>query len=269
MNITILANRDLRACVALNHLRPLFEKHRITIFLSEKVGVAKPGWVPCEALMQLKHFEQAFFNSVFTALVEQQSGTKNRFLSFAELGKSCNGCRVLENINHPHGLEIFQQSKPDLVISIRYGKIIKEPVIAIPRFGVLNLHSGLLPKYQGILTTLHSLLADETDIGCTLHYIDSGDIDTGEIINTASLPVDPCRSLFWHVSQLYPIGCGMILEAVATLERREQLSSHQQDIIQQQYFGLPEATHFEGLRKKGFSLWQSEDVEAELKQFLE
>lgn len=268
MNITFLVNRDLRACVALNLLRPLFDKHQVRIFLSEKVGVPTSGWTACDSLLQLKHFEQTQFNDVFAKLVEHQPDKANRFLTFDELGELSRGCTVLENINQPEGLEVFRQSAPDLVISIRYGKIIKEPVISIPRLGVLNLHSGLLPKYQGILTTLHSLLAGESEVGCSLHYIDSGDIDTGEIINIARVSVDKQKSLFWHVSQLYPPGCEMILQAVSALETGKSLASQRQDASQQQYFGLPEATHFEQLQKLGFRLWQSEDVQSQYQAFL-
>ena len=260
MNITFLVNRDLHACVALNLLRPLFEKHRITIFLSEKVGVPKSNWSPCESLQQLKFLEQTLFNQVITPLAAKQSSKEARFLTFSELSEQCHSMSVLENINKPEGLEIFSDSEPELVISIRFGKIIKEPVIAVPKLGVINLHSGLLPEYQGILTTLHALNADEEQVGCTLHYIDSGDIDTGEIINTASLQVDKTRSLFWHVAQLYPLGTKMIIDAVQVFDDDERPKSYSQDVSRQAYFGLPEAEHFELVRQKGFDIYQSQDV---------
>jgi methionyl-tRNA formyltransferase len=260
MNITFLVNRDLHANFSLNMLRPLFGKHQASIFMSEKVGLPKSDWTPPEELLQLKFLEQGLFNNIISSMTENQGDCSSRYLTFDELGDLCHGCSVLENINKPEGLEIFKASEPDLVISIRYGKIIKDPVIAVPKLGVLNLHSGLLPQYQGILTTLYSLIAGESEVGCTLHYIDSGDIDTGEIINTASTSVDKDKSLFWHVSQLYPMGCKMIMEAVDNLESGQALDSYPQDTSKQQYFGLPESKHFAQLKEQGFSVWRSEDV---------
>lgn len=110
MNITILANRDLHANIALNLMRPLFKQHQITLFLSESVGLAKSGWQIPQALQQLKFIEQGLFNQVITPLVEQQKH-QERYLSFNEFGElSGNGCRVLENINSPDGLETFKAS---------------------------------------------------------------------------------------------------------------------------------------------------------------
>lgn len=272
MKITILANRDLHANVALNLLRPLFEKHNVTVFLSESVGLPKKDWVIPEALKQLKFLEQALFNQVICPLAEQQKD-KARYLTFYELGElggNCggNGCRVLENINQPEGLATFKASEPDLVISIRFGKIIKAPVILVPKLGVLNLHSGLLPQYQGILTTLHSLLAGESQVGCTLHYIDSGDIDTGSIIDTATVSVDSSVSLFGHVLKLYPLGVQMILKAVEQLQQCGQLDCYEQDVTRQRYFGLPETEHFTELTRQGFALWHQEEVIEVLQRYV-
>ena len=268
MNITILANRDLHANIALNLLLPLFKLHRITLFLSESVGLPKPGWQTPQPLQQLKLIEQGLFNQVITPLLEQQ-GCRARYLSFNELGElSGNGCRGLENINSPAGFDVFQASQPDLVLCIRFGKVIKAPAIAIPRLGVLNLHSGLLPQYQGILTTLHALLAGESEVGCTLHYIDSAEIDTGNIIETASVKVDKSLSLFGHVLQLYPLGCTMIMDAIARLVEGEVLTGKAQDVTQQHYFGLPDTEHFNALEKSGFALWHQNEVLDVLHRYL-
>lgn len=46
---------------------------------------------------------------------------------------------------------------PDLFISIRFGKIFKDEIIQVPKFGLINLHSTILPDYRGIMGTLHAI----------------------------------------------------------------------------------------------------------------
>ena len=260
MNITILANRDVHANSAINHLRPILQAHKVSLFLSDKVGAPKSGWSPSSDLKQLSFLEQRLFNEIVSPLAQQQILPGDRFWTFAEMDREFEYCRTLNTINTPEGLEQFAASEPDLVISIRFGKIIKDPVIAIPTYGVINLHSGLLPKYGGILTTLHALNAGETKVGCTLHYIDSAEIDTGAIINSAAMAVDPNRSLLWHVASLYPLGVGMITEAIDTIAQGKSLSHNAQNKEQQEYFGLPEHEHFELLAQRGINVWSAEDV---------
>ena len=193
---------------------------------------------------------------------------RTRYWTFDEMEAKYEMCRELNRINTDEGHQLLASTQPDLIISIRYGKIIKDPIIAIPKYGVINLHSGLLPAYGGILSTLHALNANENEVGCTLHYIDSADIDTGAIINSGSIAVNSSRSLFWHVSQLYPIGMRMIVEAVQTIVHQGALSSYQQDSKQQGYFGLPEAQHFEQLSKRGIPVWEPDDLMPLYTQYL-
>jgi methionyl-tRNA formyltransferase len=79
--------------------------------------------------------------------------------------------------------------------SIRFGQIFKPPVIAIPRWGILHLHSGLLPGYRGVLAIFWAMLKRELRSGCTLHYVADATIDTGPILGTHSVPADGQSSL--------------------------------------------------------------------------
>ena len=77
----------------------------------------------------------------------------------------------------------------DLLISIRFGQIFKAEAIAQPRTGIINLHSGLLPEYKGVMASFWSLLNEEPRLGTTLHWITDKKIDSGALISTRSQPV--------------------------------------------------------------------------------
>ena len=228
--------------------------------MTEKVGVAARDYVRPDELSQLTYLEQGFFCDVVSPLVEQQPAD-DRFLTFDEIAATI-GRRiaVVGNINDAAGMTALEAARPDLIVSIRFGSILRDAAIAVPRLGVLNLHSGLLPRYKGILTTLHALAAGESTVGCTLHRIDSASIDAGPIVATASVSVDDQRSLLWHVLQLYPLGCEMITDAVSTLAGDRPLPSELQNNDGQPYFPLPTVEDFLRLRERGFTVWHGEDL---------
>lgn len=122
----------------------------------------------------------------------------------------------------------MRQHAPDLVVSIRYGAIFKSPFLAIPRLGVLNLHSGQLPAYRGVLATFRALAAGESEIGTTVHYISDSTIDTGAIVAVTRTPVDRARSLFWHIAQVYGPGIDALGDAVQRVLRGEVLATSAQ-----------------------------------------
>jgi methionyl-tRNA formyltransferase len=98
------------------------------------------------------------------------------------------------NINSAEGLLILRKMQPDLILSVRYGVILKNEAIRTARLGVLNLHSGLLPNYRGVMTTFWAMLNGETTIGTTLHYINDANIDAGDIVDTTTIKADSSRS---------------------------------------------------------------------------
>lgn len=75
---------------------------------------------------------------------------------------------------------------PDMVISFSNPFIISEDILSLPT-KFINFHPGILPKYKGSLSTVHSLINKEKFVGGTWHYIDK-DIDTGNIIKVIKTP---------------------------------------------------------------------------------
>lgn len=268
MNITILANRDLASCIALNHLVPGLSEHRVTVFLSSRVG-SKPLAPP---LQQLKFVEQDLLNQIIAPLLSRISAaacaTKQSLLSFEQLGEVvAGGISELNNINEAAGRERFAASEPELVLSIRYGLILKDPVIAIPAHGILNLHSGALPEYKGVMASFWALLNDESEIGTTLHFIEDSSIDTGAIVASTRLAVQRDRSYLWHVLSLYEAGCGEMLDAVNKIEAGHSLQTTSQAGAGN-YYSFPAAADLQRFSERGWRLFDPEDVLAVARQFV-
>lgn len=90
--------------------------------------------------------------------------------------------------NEIHAL--VQRVQPDLAITAAYGRIIPADAIAIPRFGFLNIHPSLLPRWRGASPIQAAIAAGDTETGVTIFRIDSG-VDTGPIIAQERTPLLP------------------------------------------------------------------------------
>ncbi len=263
MNITILSNQDLASCIALNHLLPGLSNHRLTVFLSSRVGAAA---AQAKELQDLEFYEQELFLNTVFPIADALALDDPQLRSFNSLARKFDlQISTLNRINTEEA-DRFAASEPDLVLSIRYGVILREAAIAIPRHGVLNLHSGRLPEYKGVMASFRAMLSGDEELATSLHYIDDSSIDTGRIIAISSLPRNSANSYLWHVLALYEGGCRMMLDAVSKIERAENIEC----VVQQSsgnYFSFPRQEDLDQFQHNGLRLWDSLEVLDLAKQF--
>ena len=254
MNITLLANHDIASNLALNLLLPKLKDHRITVYLSSRVG--KVGTKP-QALEALQSFERALLQSL-SDVSDSHTSTDSRLQSFSALGRLIGRpINTLNHINSLAGQSILAADKPDLIVSIRYGVILRQPVIALPRHGIINLHSGPLPDYRGVMASFWGMLNGASELGTTLHYIDDSSIDTGRIISTTRMPVDRQRSYLWHVLNLYADGCKTIIKNIELLHFGEPVNCKPQLPVGT-YHTFPTDADLGRFFKQGLKLFDSD-----------
>ena len=258
MKILCCLNADVVSNVALNLLLPSLAGHDVTIGLSSRVGAAPDASEPL-ARRELRAAEQLLPLEVMFPLIERAGlPDDGRCLTFAEIERH-RGIRVrpLLNPNRDAGLAFLEAVAPDLILSIRYGAIFKSAAIAVPRLGLLNLHAGLLPAYRGVLATFRALMAGEREIGCTLHYVTDGTIDTGPVVAQARVSVDPQRSMFANVLSLYPSGVALMAHAVSRLDAAEVLETHVQP--GGAYYSYPTADEWNEFLRRGWRVADATD----------
>ena len=101
--------------------------------------------------------------------------------------------------------------------------------LKIPKYGVINLHSGLLPDYRGVMASFWAMLNQEKIIGTTLHYIDDSSIDSGRIIANSYFNVVKGKSYLWHVLSLYQKGVKLIAETINKIDAKQQFKVYNQE----------------------------------------
>jgi methionyl-tRNA formyltransferase len=120
--------------------------------------------------------------------------------------------------NSPELRSRLEAIRPDAIIVVAYGRIIPEWMLQLPRWGNLNLHASLLPKYRGAAPIQWAVANGETVTGATTMRIDQG-LDTGDILLQRPLAIEPDQT----AEQLFPLlaqsGAGLMLETLQGLER--------------------------------------------------
>jgi methionyl-tRNA formyltransferase len=262
MRILCCLNRDLASNLALNLLLPALARHTVRVGLTEQVG-RTPEDEPRQR-RELRVAEQTLPNLTLFPLVESAALNDNghRNLTFAEIQR-LRGIPVdsLADPNRGAGLELVKSFAPDLILTIRYGAILKAAVIEIPPQGVLNLHSGILPAYRGILATFRAMLNNEPEIGCTLHYIRDATIDTGDIVAIHRQPLQRERSLLRNVLDLYPGGIQMLCSALQALEQGSELASSVQQRGEGTYYSYPTAREWDEFTRHGWRVADPSDLQ--------
>lgn len=94
------------------------------------------------------------------------------------------------NFKEPEALETLANLKPDVLVVIAYGLILPKAVLAIPRFGCINVHASLLPRWRGASPIQQAILQGDEQSGVTIMQMDAG-MDTGNMLETATCKITP------------------------------------------------------------------------------
>ena len=238
MQIGLFYNRDIYAHAALNQLIPKLSDHDLGMFYSQRVGSASQTRDP--RLVALGQVETDFATAPG--------------LSFeAMASKSHCGEIEITDINGSD-LNLLRAFDADLLISIRFGQIFKAEAIAQPRIGIINLHSGLLPEYKGVMASFWSLLNEEPRLGTTLHSITDKKIDSGALISTRSQPARSSETYFKQVLSLYRPGAEQICEAVDQLQ--SLASTKGDDLPSGAYYSFPTTDDIDRFEERGWRLFE-------------
>jgi len=116
-----------------------------------------------------------------------------------------------ERINSGRSLERIKCCKPDLLITAAYGQILKEDILNMPKYGCVNIHASLLPKYRGAAPINRAIMEGERVSGITLMKMDKG-MDTGDIIIQKEIKIDEKMTAGQLHDRLKVLGAEMTIE---------------------------------------------------------
>lgn len=101
--------------------------------------------------------------------------------------------------------------KPDVIITCAYGQIVSKDILDIPKYGCINIHASLLPKYRGGAPIHYALINGEEETGVTLMYMDEG-MDTGDMLVRNSIKIEEDDNIETLSNKLSVLGSKMIIK---------------------------------------------------------
>ena len=117
-------------------------------------------------------------------------------------------------------MKIIEQIAPDCIVVAAYGKILPKEMLDFPRYGCINVHASLLPKYRGSAPIQWSVINGDRETGVTIMQMAQG-VDTGDMLYQKAIPIeidDTAESMF---DKLAVLGGEMIVEALDLLLKGE------------------------------------------------
>lgn len=141
-----------------------------------------------------------------------------------------------------HGIPVFQPVKvrvseeverlrsyaADIFVVAAFGQILSEEILNMPKFGCVNIHASLLPKYRGAGPIQWAIIDGEKETGVTIMQMDKG-IDTGDMLLKTVVPIDERETGDSLHDKLAAAGAKLIVEALSKIERGEVKPQKQND----------------------------------------
>lgn len=122
-----------------------------------------------------------------------------------------------KTLKGPDQVRVFSQLKPDLAVVSSYGLIIPQNILNIPKYGFINIHASLLPRWRGASPIQAAILAGDKQSGVTIMKMDAG-LDTGDIISIQSVDITEKTNYGTLSTEIGNLGSQMLIETLTDLE---------------------------------------------------
>ena len=122
-----------------------------------------------------------------------------------------------ERIKRPEAVEELQKYPADVFVVAAFGQILSKEILDMPKYGSINIHASLLPKYRGSSPIQWAVINGEEETGVTIMQMDEG-LDTGDILYQKTLKLAPKETGESLFERLAVLGAEAIVEALPLLE---------------------------------------------------
>lgn len=113
--------------------------------------------------------------------------------------------------------ETIRDLKPEIIVVAAYGRILPKTILDIPKYGCVNIHASLLPKYRGAAPVQWAVINGEKETGVTAMQMDEG-IDTGDMLLSKTTPIGPNETSMELMERLSHIGAELLLETLKAVK---------------------------------------------------
>lgn len=132
-----------------------------------------------------------------------------------------------KRVREPEFIETLRTLKPEAIVVAAYGQILPKEILTLPKYGCINIHASLLPRYRGAAPITWAIVRGEAETGNTIMQMDEG-MDTGAILLQERISIDPKDTAGTLTEKLSKQGAKMITAALPMIASGK-LTPQQQD----------------------------------------
>lgn len=179
-----------------------------------------------EKLIEANHNVQAVFTQPDKPKGRKQVLTPPEVKLCAEK----NNIKVYQpnSLKNQEALDIIKSYSPDAIVVAAYGKILPKEILSLPKYGCINVHGSLLPKYRGAAPIQRAVLDGELETGVTIMQMAEG-VDTGDMLLVYKTPILPDETSGELFDRLALSGAELLIKALSSIEKGEITPKKQDD----------------------------------------
>lgn len=173
--------------------------------------------------------------------------------SIASLARSAGVPLVLaRSVNQPEYIDQVRAIAPDVIVSVAAPEVFKPELLEVPRFGCINIHSGRLPMYRGMMPTFWQMLRGEKAATITVHRM-AEKLDAGDVLATQDFAIKTFDSLDRVIQGTKREGARLVMRVLLDL-RAGRTQPSLLEMSDAHYFSFPKPEHVQEFRKRGHRL---------------
>lgn len=156
------------------------------------------------------------------------------------------------SVNAPEYVATVRRMAPDVIVSVAAPEIFRREILQVPRLGCINIHSGRLPTYRGMMPTFWQMMRGETEITVTVHEM-AEVLDGGAVLGTVAVQIMPNDSLDRVITVTKQEGARLLIDVLERL-RRGEAAGVPVDMSAASYFSFPKRDDVTAFRERGHRL---------------
>lgn len=133
-----------------------------------------------------------------------------------------------DNLKNSDALRIIEKLNPDIIVVVAYGKILPESIINFPKYGCINVHGSLLPKYRGAAPIQWAVINGDKKTGVTTMYMNEG-LDTGDMILKEETDIFENETSGELYERLALLGSSVLIKTIDLILNKEDIRQKQND----------------------------------------
>ena len=133
-----------------------------------------------------------------------------------------------QRIREPECVEEIRKMEPDVIVVVAFGQILPKEILKLPKYGCVNVHASLLPKYRGAAPIQWAVIDGEKETGVTTMLMEEG-LDTGDILMRTVIPLDEKETGGSLFDKLAKEGAALLIKTLEALEQGTATRTKQAD----------------------------------------